>query len=724
MPNIVDDATVRFLGDTTDLDRKTAKARSDIQDLAKKPAVVTAPDQGPTISYWSNNTERAKRSYADIAREKAQNDALDAAAEKAATERLKAAQRLRVAEEYAANEQLLRARSVAKHEQYLADKAAEESITDTLDRETAKRINRIRGLGAVFRSLGLQQYGIDETTINAAISIYNKASGAENGASAAKASAAASAAKAAADTESAAATSAAATAEAAKAEAATAAAAAETEGATAAAATAVAAEATAVSMTTALAVFLPLAAAGAVFAIAMNDARRASEARLKIEEAAAKGMAAQLSLEKQMTDELKKQRAEDQAGREVDRFKADLAGMQLSSLQQRRKELEEITNLPLQGSYNEKTTRFDLYTPEQLVTRKKQIEELRALDAEIDKRQHSTDQSFSNIAEAHAKYVEDTRKAFDQEIAETRKKAQELAKEQAAAFTGLFDRAYADNPYVRQMIQNEQATERFRETARGLPADLQSVGYALVQRANDLATFKIQLDSTFQALDLRDTAAKFGDPTKAERLLDYNRSIAEQARTSNSTNPDVARQGIFEAYRQGLFSKDQAFQQLSRFERTPDGFRQLQSELQQTFTYEQQKQQERLDERLNLARGVRTPDQQAEVEARVATYARGLDPDALRKDQREQLKDLFERQAGRVEKRAEDSLKAQQEMARYLKEINENGVKIQGAAASIGKQALEINIVDKDKRVSSVSTPTPEDTAVTYSLGFVGGTNL
>lgn len=690
---VVDEVRIDFLGNTEDIDRKKATLRSELRDIAQKPVVVT-PDPGPTISYWRNNSEVAKRSLAEIAAEKAANDALDARLLKAQEDRYKATLRQQAAESYAANERILQEHSVTKHNLYILDKEAEEKITGTLETETNKRISRIRGLGPLFRATGLYQYGIDETTLNAGISVFNAATG-RNTEGAAKAGAAASAAKAAADTESAAATAVGATAETEKAAAATVAAAAETEAAGAAAAGAAASGLWSVSMAT----IAPILAVGAVAALAIynivRDIRAEENHRLQLIEAENKGINAQLTYEKAITDEFAKRRADADATRQAETYKKDFGQQSTEDLQRRRDELAQLTKYAPTGEFDPKTGAFSALAPQQITERKKNELELLALEEEIYRRRNTPDTSFSSLTEAHDKYIDETRAKFDKEIEEGRKKATEIGKAQGDAFNTLYEKAAADNPFARQMAQNAAAVDKFKETARLLPPELQSVGFALLKQANDLAIYKLQIDATFQTLDLRDSARRFRDPTKQEQQAQLNSEYRRFLQGSNSTNPEALRY-----------------------------FQEKQTEIDQT---ERRQTQTNLDARLAVDRAARTPAQQAEADARTAAFARGLDPNQLRLDQRRDIADIFERQATRAERRQDEAnglLKRQLETADKIERNTKDLIDRIGVQ---GTKALNISVTDStsDKKVDKVTTATPDDVSDFQFTGFdvVGGSN-
>jgi hypothetical protein len=691
---VLDEVRISFVGDTTQLDRDAATARTKLEEQAKKPIVVApVADPGPTISLYKNNSEIAKRSLQEIADEKRRNDELDALVSKNATERLRAATRQQAAETFAANERRLQELSKQKHAEYLLDKEAEEKITGTIETEGTKRINRLRGLGALFRAAGLEQYGVGEYTVNAGIGVYNTI---QASADARKASAVSAAATATAETETAAAATAAATSETEFAAASGVAAAGTAATATAVDATAVGAAAITLEFTAIAAALLPVVAAAAIFAYWTKTVREESEKQLALEEARAAAQNRQIAYQKGLTDDLTKQRTEAQSSREVDEFKAGLEKDSLDRLKERKKNLEDVNRLESPTQYNYQTRRFEL-SDEQQLTHKKQAAELIALDAEIHKRELSNQKEaftqYSNIAEQTSKIQAQAREDFRKSVEEGLKQVKELTKGWTESFTSLESRAHADNPFVKQMIDNAAAVEKFKEQMRLLPPELQSSGYALLQQANTLAIYKLKLDAVLQAGEFREAASRFRDPTKQEQQAQLNQDLVNFQRTSNSTNPDALRY----------------FQERQR----------------NINLIDQKRIQDNLDRQLSIDRAARTPQEQAEVDARIAASTRSIDPNSIRIDQRRELADLFERQATRAERRQEESLDVQKDLLKLWQEIQRTGIKLAGQVQAEGKNALNIKVTDdlSESKVTKITTGTPEDVRLNYGNEIVGGTN-
>jgi hypothetical protein len=556
---------------------------------------------------------------------------------------------------------------------------------------------RLQGVGQLFRATGLYQYGIDETTVNAAVQMARSlgivGDKAKDAATATQTVAAATSAAAGASSAEAAAATTAAGAETEVATAATAAAAAESEAAIAAEAGAAATSLWSVSMAT----IAPLLAVGAAVALVLynitRDMRSEEEHRLKIIEAEVKGTNDQLTYQKGITDELKKQRGDAANSRELDTLKAGFASQSSADLQQRRAELEQLTKYAPTGNFDPATGAFSKLSPEQLTRQKQLTQELIALDDELYKRQHTPDTSFSNLGNNTIKQQADDAAQLNKEATEARAKVDQLVKSNDALFTGLYEQANADNPFVKTMLANEDAARKFKDTASLLPPELQSIGYALIKSSGDLATYKLQLDTAFKALDERNLADKFRGPTKEELQRQLNSNIADFRRTSNSTNPDA-----FAYYQR---------QQADLANRS------------------QQQIQDNLDAQFAIARGARTDQQRGEADARLAAAARGLDPNSLRSDQRRDLADLFDRQAARAENRQAEALDIQKNLLNIWKRIDESGLKLKDRVNAEGKGALNIVLTDatSDRKVTRATAATEADSNVDFNLDIVGGSN-
>lgn len=602
--------------------------------------------------------------------------------------------------QYEAARASLRAYEVelARYEAQLAAVAGEELAAGTaasaagVERRAGGLLQggQLRGVGPVFRAAGLYQYGIDETTINAASALAQKLGIVRSTTEATAKSAVI-------ITEAEQAAYAAAQAKAAAyavyaAEAGIATAEIEAE--------AVAASAVAVSFATAAAVFLPLVAAGAIFAIYMHDAAAAAAQQLKIEEAKQRGINSQLESQKKITDELKKQRLEAQAGRELERTKQDFSSQTLSDLQARKAELEALTKYAPTGDYGGDKAKggsgaFDVLSPEQATQRKKNTEALLAVEDEIDKRLHATDGSFRNLSEAHDRYLEEVKTKFAKDVEEATAKAKELAKAQTSAFEGLFAAEAKGNVFAEQMVANAKATEQLKDQLKGLPADLQGIAFGMQRAAAEGKLFELELQNAFQVIDLRAQARRFTDPTQQERISAANSRLEALRGPGGSTNPDVI-----------AAARDAA---------------------KSAAGYDLQEKQRVIDEKLAEAARARTPEQRAASDKAITDLAKTLDANSLNGIERAQIGAAIERTATRTEQTEKEGREIQRRLADVLEKLEANEKGLLGNIQKSGKQALDIVFQDKSGRANAtVTPPTPDDTKDEYNFsGFdiVNGSN-
>jgi hypothetical protein len=545
---------------------------------------------------------------------------------------------------------------------------------------------QLRGIGPVFRAAGLYQYGIDETTINAASALGQKlgiirstteatAKSAVIITEAEQAAYAASQAKAAAYATYAA-------------EAGIATAEIEAE--------AVAAAATAVSFGVVASAILPLVAVGYIIYDITKQIRAEEEHRLALIEAANKGINAQLTYEKNITDELKRQRLEAQAGREVDSFKKDFGSQTIEDLQRRRGELEQLTKYAPTGSFNKDSGAFDILSPEQTARRKKQAEELLALDEEIYRRQHTQDVSFSNLGAAAIKDQQEAKDALEKSIEQGIAKARELTKQYKSAFEGLFITEAKGNPFAEQMANSAKATETLKDQLKGLPSDLQAIAFGMQKAANEGRLFELQLQNAFTVIDLRAQARRFTEATQQERIAAAQQQNSFLNQPGRSTNPDV------------VYAANAAARGAS--------------------AYDLQERQRVLEEKLSAAARARTPEQQAAADKAVSDLAKTVDPNQISSLDRQQIGSAIERTATRAEQQEREGLETQKRLVSVLEKLEANEKGLLGNIQKTGKQALDIVFQDKTGKASAtVSSPTPEDTDKEYDFaGFdiVGGSNL
>jgi hypothetical protein len=256
----------------------------------------------------------------------------------------------------------------------------------------------------------------------------------------------------------------------------------------------------------------------------------------------------------------------------------------------------------------------------------------------------------------------------------------------------LFIATTKDNPFARQMAENAKAVDQLIEKLKGASPELKSVAFGMQAAENASKTFELQIQNQFQTIDLRSQEQRFRDPTKKDAQAGLDLLKANFNRESNSTNPDVL---------------------LNIQERQKDIDQQ-----------DARRKQDVIDQKLDIAAKAKTDDQKAIADKAVTSFASGLNPDDLTRQERSRVADAFERSAVRNERRQEDALQIYKDILKSSQNI-EGWQKKQTEAAKSGNK-LEVTVKDSDGRVDKATTPTPEDTKVHYEFGgfsMVGGSN-
>ncbi len=521
---------------------------------------------------------------------------------------------------------------------------------------------RIRGLGPVFRATGLYNYGIDETTLNAANALSRAASGIAGSASAAASSmvitneaelSAYAAAKGLSIEQAKTALAAEATA------------AAMEETATAAAA--VDAEILLVS-----AVFLPLVAAAAIFAIYSHDASTAAEAKKDAEFAAAAAMNRQLQYQQGITAEINKQIRDAKSGRELSTYTDELKGRSVEELKDREASLKAQIYSP-DGSAREAATVYNkeqgkyVLSAEDAATQEDRVKKLVAIQNELYNKQQATlhDQSFSNLGDAGVDIARQKQEEFNKEVDESRKKVQEMARSWKTAFENLYTAEASDNPFARQMVANAKAVESLKLQLVGLPPELKASALAMQSAQNESKLFELGLKNAFDVIDLRALERKF-----------------------DITQPRFVNQASTDAY--------------ARYQARQD-----------------------VDAKLREAGQARTPDEQSAADRAVTQLAKTLDPKNLDIFEKIQIAQAIERNATDTENQRRDAVEVQKRLATVLEKLEANEKGLLGNIETGGRQALDIVLKDSttDQQVTRATAATTGDTDKVFNLEFVGGSN-
>lgn len=316
---------------------------------------------------------------------------------------------------------------------------------------------------------------------------------------------------------------------------------------------------------------------------------------------------------------------------------------------------------------------------------------------------------------------------FVQSVKEGTLQVQKLVSGYRDEFDRLFIQANSDNPFAAHILKSAKALEELEKRVRGLTPALKKQALELAVTSIATQGYSIQLNNALQTVDYKAQANKFRNPTQRELGFRYQDRLAEELRTSNSTNPDVIVRRLLDGVRKGAISQEEAIQ---RFNESitglaPDAYRGFRDRVRGTFNEAQERNQQIIDEKLNLADRAKTEAQKAISDSAVVSFAGGLNPDDLTQSQRTRIAESFERMAVRNEKRQEEALSVQRDLLTTLKAINARGEALTGIVKEKGKEGLEVLIRNESDAEATarkaLSPPSPEDTKRYYNLGTVSG---
>jgi hypothetical protein len=489
--------------------------------------------------------------------------------------------------------------------------------------------------------------------------------------------------------------------------------------ATAEAEAAVAGGAVAVSFGVALAVLLPLAAAGAVFALWTSRAKEDAAVLAKRAEEVASAYGRQLKYQQGISDELAKQRGEAQTSRELETYKGTLGGESVEQLQQRKKEIADILELQAKGpqQFNRETRQYELSTA-QVEYRKKLTGELLAIEAEIYKQQQQKAGAGANLINQEFKIrqqaAEADKKDREQAAEEAKKgveKVNEAVKGYRAAFESIFAGEDTSNPFVRIFTDADKKLMSFREHTKGLSDDLKALGENKLRIELSDKLFGARVDTSLEAENLRQIALKFRGLLPSDKAAEtdsqyearlkrqYLQAGGSSADFQLRTQDELAKQGGFLAAQrlvdnaQGLsgFSlQGAAFAAYNAFQRDPG-----------TSAGTQYKLQRQID-----AIDKFSPTDEAQrnlAERKLLSVASSLDPSKLTDAQRSRIADTAEHQALVTEQREIEGLKVAKEILEVNKRIDTNQAKLLEIANKGGIDAIKTEFTVKDQTKSGVT---------------------
>lgn len=304
------------------------------------------------------------------------------------------------------------------------------------------------------------------------------------------------------------------------------------------------------------------------------------------------------------------------------------------------------------------------------------------------------------IFERMMKSLAEEQEKWNKEVEKGRDKVEDLGKSWKSNFDSLYQRANANNPLSLFLHRSASDADKLKESLKGLPPELQKIALAMNAAADSKELFALTVNNALSAVDFRNEARRFSDPTQNELQKKLDRDKANFEATSDSTNTDI----------------------FARFE----------SRQKQIADLEKRRRQQSLQEQYDEIYKYRQGFDQATADQTFARITRGLNPEDLTNDQRREASRVNLSEAGRLvaaEKQAEVDRKEERDVRKKLVAVLD---KLASAAEKGGLAGVngEIQISVKDDTSNGISAKklsgaSSGDVADYYFSGFdtVGGSN-
>lgn len=318
-------------------------------------------------------------------------------------------------------------------------------------------------------------------------------------------------------------------------------------------------------------------------------------------------------------------------------------------------------------------------------------------DADLENRRrtgmNATDDSwFKKQAEEAQRFAEDVKKGQE--------RVKELGETWRSTFRDITRQTYADNPFVQVFFDADEQLRKLKKNLEGLPADMRAAAIASQQAFNSKQLFGARIDNAMGVFDLREMAARFRDDTDQRRAFaqaGLDRQIAgdNQRIAMGGVNVDAIRE--YQGFRQRFI--DRQFQTESPGDKLDRQLAAL----------------DKLDPK--------NSGEQALLDQRILRTASGIDPANINAGTRERLAQIAERAADREEKRFQEVLTVQKEMAASLKLLSGEEKKLNDEVAKGGSNVINLRIQNEAEGTKAEARPSQTDTQQAFANVMYGGSN-
>lgn len=303
--------------------------------------------------------------------------------------------------------------------------------------------------------------------------------------------------------------------------------------------------------------------------------------------------------------------------------------------------------------------------------------------------------------------VQEAEKKKQEQIKETIQKLDQLQKIQTDAVRGVAAATAKDNPIAQIMLANQVSVEKLKESLKGLPPLLAASQLALQGAQNGADVFGARLDAALNAISLRSQADKFRGPTQNEQFKKLQDRLAADgiALSGNASNftlnvPGDRNQAAVQAF---------VDEQANKIANQP-----------------REKIQALLDKQLSAAGIGKTELEKARADLAITNLAGSVNPEDIRRDQREQIAKAIDREADRKDAQAAAAIDTAKNTALLVEKVDA----LTKAEEKRAEQGVKLDLAFKDdtsdQKFTGAKAATPDDVGRQYQFdgfGIANGSN-
>ncbi len=316
-------------------------------------------------------------------------------------------------------------------------------------------------------------------------------------------------------------------------------------------------------------------------------------------------------------------------------------------------------------------------------------------------------------------------KQIAENIEKAQKKIEESGKTVRSLLDDVFQKTAANNPIAKAFNEGDAAIRKMRESLKNLPPQMQAVGEKAIEmqeKLNRMSVFEARTDNRLSILDLKNQAENFRNPLDPDKQKHDEETFIKRF-LYNNPNYLFLKQGEYD--QRNLLSNG-----LTSFESFDEFIRKdILKRAENTIDSPKSRLNKSFEDKYNslFANPFQTDEQRASNERKFLANLSGVNPLDLNSSLREKAAQFAEREADRKSQNEDKDFKLREAQIKATDELTGELKKLRQQAEKDGFGATKsiVEIVDKSNGAANVkgASPSQNDTAQFYGLGFVGGTN-